>query len=57
MSPETQLNKINKIIDEKFEFKNSQIFNKHEAEVPYKADKEKLKIANDLYGFIKNYEI
>lgn len=56
-SPETQLNKINKIIDEKFEFKNSQIFNKHEAEVPNKADKEKLKIANDLYGFIKNYEI
>ena len=52
-SPEKQLNKINNIIDEKFEFKNSQIFNKPGVEVPYKVDKKKLKIANDLYSFIK----
>ena len=57
MSPEKQLNKIYKIIDEKFEFKNSQIFNKPEVEVLYKVDKKKLKIANDLYSFIKNYKI
>ena len=57
MRPEKQLNKINKIIDEKFEFKNCQIFNKPEVEVPYKVEKKKLKIANDLYSFIKNYEI
>ena len=57
MNPEKQLNKISRIIDEKFEFKNSQIFNKPEAEVPYKVDNKKLKIANDLYSFIKNYEI
>ena len=57
MNPEIQLNKISRIIDEKFEFKNSQIFNKYDAEIPYKVDNKKLKIANDLYGFIKNYEI
>ena len=57
MNPEIQLNKISRIIDEKFEFKNSQIFNKYDAEIPYKVDNKKLKIANDLYSFIKNYEI
>ena len=56
-SPEKQLNKIYNIIDEKFEFQNCQIFNKPEVEVPNKVEKKKLKIANDLYSFIKNYEI
>ena len=56
-NPEKQLNKIYNIIDEKFEFQNCQIFNKPEVEVPNKVEKKKLKIANDLYSFIKNYEI
>jgi len=57
LAPLKILNNIIKIFDEKFAINKTNILDKVDKKITFEINKKKFKIANDLYEFIKCYEI